>query len=322
VRQAVAPELVVMAAGVGSRYGTLKQVEPVGPGGEILMDYAVWDAWRAGFERAVFVIRKEMESEFHDRHGRRYARRLEVAYAFQELDSCLPTGFAPPVRSKPWGTAHAVLAARDQVTAPFIAINADDFYGASGFQALIEFLGDGFLGKEKQEGTASGGRAAVREPERYALVAYELAKTLSLHGAVARGICEVSADGSLRKITEHTNIKQDREGIRGTGPDGTVRRLGGSEPVSMNLWGFRPSIFTHLEERFDRFLVERGRDPGAELYLPTVVDELIHEEKARVRVLHTLDRWFGVTYKEDRDEVAAYLRERVERGEYPERLWE
>jgi len=309
-----------MAAGVGSRYGGLKQVEPVGPGGELVMDYAVWHAARAGVERAVFVIRRDLERDFHALRGSRYARLLEVAYAFQELDD-VPPGFAvPPERQKPWGTAHAILAARERVTAPFIAINADDFYGAAAFQAMASFL------RAKRDAAATpdapGERASGREtPETYAMVAYELAKTLSPHGQVARGICEMGEDGTLRSIAEHTAVERDGDGVRGVAPDGGVRRLTGREPVSMNFWGFRPGLFAHLEERFARFLAERGCDPGAELYLPAVVDELVAERKATVRVLHTPDAWFGVTYREDRDEVMARIRALVESGAYPARLW-
>jgi dTDP-glucose pyrophosphorylase len=317
------PELVVMAAGVGSRYGGLKQVEPVGPGGEFVMDYAVYDAARAGVERAVFVIRREMEADFHALRGSRYARLLDVAYAFQELD-CVPPGFtAPSERRKPWGTGHAVLVAREQVTAPFIAINADDFYGAAGFRALVNFLGNGKeLGRGEAGDPGSGRLEDAGETERYALVAYELEKTLSVHGGVARGICEVGRDGTLRAIAEHTSVERENHGIRGVAPDGAVRRFTGSEPVSMNLWGFRPGLFAHLEERFGRFLAERGGDPQAELYLPAVVDELIREGQASVRVLRTAEPWFGVTYKEDRAAVAARIRELVARGDYPARLWD
>lgn len=292
-----------MAAGIGSRYGGLKQVDPVGPGGELVMDYAVYDAAQAGIERAVFVIRRDLERDFHDLRGSRYARLLDVAYAFQELDD-VPPGFAVPQdRRKPWGTAHAILAARGQVAAPFLAINADDFYGRSALRRLADFLRDG---------AASGD---------WALVAYELQKTLSAHGGVARGICDVAAEGTLRGIEEHTALERAGDGVRGLAPDGAVRLLSGGEPASMNLWGFRTDLFAHLEERFARFLAARGGEAGAELYLPSVVGELVGEGKATVRVLRSADPWFGVTYREDREEVAAGMRGLIAAGVYPQRLW-
>lgn len=307
-------ELVVMAAGVGSRFGGMKQVEPVGPGGEFLMDYAVWDAARAGVERAVFVIRRDMERDFHARRGGRYARLLDVAYAFQEVAD-VPAGFqVPAVRRKPWGTAHAVLAAREAVTAPFVVINADDFYGAAGLAELLEFLG-----REQEEVAMRSGACAI---ERYALVTYELANTLSAHGGVARGVCEVGEDGTLRGIAEHTDVRQDAGEIRGITPDGSVRRFTGREPVSMNLWGFRPSVFPHLEERFAAFLTDRGDDPSAELYLPSVIDHLIQQSKATVQVLHTPDAWFGLTYRQDHAHAAARIRSLISEGVYPPSLWD
>ncbi|HEX9670107.1 MAG TPA: NTP transferase domain-containing protein [Thermoanaerobaculia bacterium] len=285
------PELVIMAAGMGSRFGGAKQVAPVGPGGELVLDYSVWDAARAGVERVVFVLRRDMEEEFHAFHGSRYAGRLDVAYAFQELDG----------RRKPWGTAHAVLAARPRIGGPFMVVNADDFYGAEAFTRMADFL--------------------RRESGDYAMVGYELGKTLSPHGRVARGVCAVNPDGTLRAVVEHTAIEPAEGGARAVEPGGGEVRFTGREPVSMNFWGFRPDLFPRLEERFARFLAERGDDPEAELYIPSVVDELIRAGQARVRVLPSSDRWFGMTYPEDRDEVVARIRELVARGDYPEELW-
>lgn len=284
-----------MAAGMGSRFGGAKQVAPVGPGGELVLDYSVWDAARAGVERVVFVIRRDMEEKFHARHGRRYTDRLDVAYAFQELDD-LPAG-----RTKPWGTAHAVLAARAAIGGPFMVVNADDFYGTQAFARMADFLRG--------------------ETGDYAMIGYELGKTLSPHGRVARGVCEVNPDGTLRAVVEHTAIEPADGGARALEPGGGEVRFTGREPVSMNFWGFRPDLFPRLEERFARFLAERGGDPAAELYIPSVIDELIREGRARVQVLPTSDRWFGMTYPEDRDEVAARIRELVARGDYPEELW-
>ena len=298
------PELVVMAAGMGSRFGGLKQLEPVGPNGEKVMDYGLYDARRAGVERVVFVIRKSFERDFHQQVGSAYARWMDVAYAFQDLDQ-VPAGFQrPEARTKPWGTAHAILAARSQVKAPFLAINADDFYGRRAFQLMT-----GFLAQPGAPGDA------------YAMVAFQLANTLSEFGAVARGICEVDGAGRLISVAEHTRLERSGAAVQEQAPDGSVRRFTGLEPVSMNFWGFRPGIFAHLEERFARFLALRGQDPKAECYIPAVVDELIREGRATVRVLPTEDRWFGVTYREDKDAVVARIRDLVLAGAYPPALW-
>jgi dTDP-glucose pyrophosphorylase len=297
------PELVVMAAGMGSRFGGLKQLEPVGPNGEKVMDYGLFDARRAGVERVVFVIRKSFEREFHQQVGSSYAKWMDVAYAFQDLDQ-VPAGFQrPEARTKPWGTAHAILAARSQVKAPFLAINADDFYGRGAFQLMTGFL------------------AQPTAEEAYAMVAFRMANTLSDFGAVARGICEVNAAGLLTSVQEHTGLERCGDAVQEHTPGGATQRFTGLEPVSMNFWGFRPGIFAHLEERFARFLAARGQDPKAEFYIPAVVDELINEGRATVRVLPTGDRWFGVTYREDKADVVARIRDLILAGEYPSALW-
>lgn len=304
------PELLVLAAGLGSRYGGLKQLEPLGPGGEVLMDYGVFDAARAGVERVVFVLRREMEREFHQRLGRRYARRLEVAYAFQELDD-LPPGFAvPAARTKPWGTAHAVLSAERALRAPFLVANADDFYGAEGFRLLVEFLRPG-------SGGGTGERAL-----RFAMVGFELRRTLSEHGPVSRGVCEVTAEGLLASVVEHTALERWGDGAREATAGGGWRTFTGREPVSLNLWGLTPGIFPEIAACFERFLAARSADPKAELYLPAVIDELIREQRSTVTVLPSSAQWFGVTYREDRQRVARHLAALVEAGEYPERLWD
>ena len=302
------PELVVMAAGMGSRFGGLKQLEPVGPNGEKVMDYGLYDARRAGVERVVFVIRKSFERDFHQQVGSAYARWMDVAYAFQDLDQ-VPGGFRrPEARTKPWGTAHAILAARSQVKAPFLAINADDFYGRDAYRLMT-----GFLAQPPAAGVPGG--------DAYAMVAFQMANTLSDFGAVARGICEVDQAGLLSAVEEHTGLERSGDRIQERAPDGTIRQFTGREPVSMNFWGFRPGIFAHLEERFARFLALRGQDPAAECYLPAVVDGLIREGRATVRVLPTGDRWFGVTYREDKDAVVARIRDLVLAGAYPPALW-
>jgi hypothetical protein len=296
--------LVVMAAGLGSRYGGLKQFEAVGPGGARLMDYAVFDALRAGLERLVFVLRPGMQADFHAACGHLYARRAEVAYAFQDLTD-VPSGFrVPDGRVKPWGTGHAVLAAAEQVPGAFIAINADDFYGADGFGQLATFL--------RQP-------APHEPPARHALVAYDLRQTLSEHGSVARGVCELDAGGLLRSVREHTALVPVGRGAR---EQAGGRMFTGDEPVSLNLWGFAPSLFSELRARFATFLTARGDDPKAEFFLPAVVDELVHDGRAEVTVLRTPAQWFGVTYREDRERVAARLHALHAAGVYPERLFD
>ncbi len=294
-----------MAAGIGSRYGSLKQLEPVGPNGEALLDYAVFDAVRAGIERVIVVLRRELEREFHDTRGRHYARRAEVVYVFQELTD-LPDGFAIPAgRVKPWGTGHAVLAARAAIKAPFIVINADDWYGPEGFDLLYTFLS----------------RPAQTPPERYAMVGYRLRNTLSEHGSVARGVCAIDANGFLVGIQEHEKIERRGDGaLVNRGADGRERGLGGDELVSMNLWGFRPGVMQHLEERFRVFLAARGADPGAEFFLPAAISDMIGDGIAIVKVLATNWPWFGLTHREDAEGVRTRLRALVENGTYPARL--
>jgi MobA-like NTP transferase domain len=298
--------LLVMAAGIGSRFGGDKQLEPVGPGGEALLDYSVFDALRAGFSRVVFVIRRDLKARFRETIGRRYEGRVEVAYAFQELDD-VPPGFAAPEgRMKPWGTGQAVLAARHLVATPFAVINADDYYGSDSFAHLGRFLSS----PEREE-----------RPDLYALVAFRLRDTVSAHGSVARGICSIGEDGMLTGLAEVTGI--DREpgrGFRAHGPEGE-RRLTGEEPVSLNLWGFTPSLFGFLEERFREFLVERGHEGGAEFFLPDAVNALMGTGRVRVRVLPTRSQWLGLTYKEDKPVLQDRLRDMTAQGEYPAPLW-
>lgn len=286
--------LVVLAAGMGSRYGGLKQVDPVGPAGETVLDYAVYDALRAGFRRVVFVIRRDFEALFREKIGARYAGRVEVDYVFQSLDA-LPAGRQPPSgREKPWGTGHAVWCARDAVTDNFAVINADDFYGADSFAQLAGFL-------------------TQRRGTEFAMVGFRLANTLSEHGAVSRGVTSVDASGQLRSIVEQIGIEPKH-----VGPGQTYS---GDEIVSMNCWGFTPELFPGLDARFREFLRQRGSEPKAEFYLPAAVSELIAAGQASVRVLPTESSWFGVTYREDKPRVQAALRELVAAGRYPATLW-
>lgn len=294
-----------MAAGIGSRYGGLKQLEPVGPSGEVLLDYAVHDALAAGVGRVIFVIRRDFEAAFRATVGSRYESRTDVAYAFQELDD-LPAGFAvPPGRSKPWGTGHALRAARTVAPGPVIAINADDFYGPESFALLAEFLA-----APPHEGG-----------QRHALVSYRLANTLSAHGAVSRGVCEVDGDGWLRRVREWERIEATPAGPVHLGKDGGRHQFTGDERVSMNCWGFAHSIFAQLEPRLGTFLAARGADPTAEFYLPAAVNDMLAEGGVAVRAFATDWPWFGITHRQEADEVRQRLAELVARGVYRSPLW-
>jgi len=299
------PTLVVLAAGIGSRYGGLKQLDPVGPSGELIVDYSVYDAIRAGFGRLVFVIRESMADEFRAAIGSRYEGRIDVEYAFQELDQ-LPEGHSVPVvREKPWGTGHAVLAAAGHVDTPFAVVNADDFYGQGSYASLSRFLCKG---------------DTLAKPG-YALVAYELRNTLSDHGPVARGVCACDAAGNLEEVVELTRIERQGDGAVSMADDGASRELTGDEPVSLNFWGFDVSVFAHLRALFAEFLEESSADPKAEFFLPAAIDTLIDRGEITCRVIHTDERWAGVTYREDSPAVTAFIRNQVDTGRYPSPLW-
>ena len=300
------PTLVVLAAGMGSRYGGLKQVDPVGPSGEALLDYSVFDAIRGGFGKVVFVIRKDIEEAFRTQVGSKYEGLVPVDYCFQDIND-LPAPYkVPEGRTKPWGTAHAVRAARDVVKEPFAVINADDFYGRDSFAKLGEFL------------SQSGEDAA--SPLHFAMAGYRLDLTLSENGSVARGICDVAADGTLKGVTEMTKlVKAGDTAENQENPESPVK-IPLDARVSMNCWGFTPKLFTELEDRFATFLAARGTEMKSEWYIPFVVDELIKEGKADCKVLPTDSRWFGVTYREDKPYVVSEIAKLVEAGEYPTNL--
>lgn len=292
----MSPTLLILAAGMGSRYGGLKQLDPVGPSGETLLDYAVFDAVRSGFGRVVFIIRRDFEEQFRRDVGARYAGRVAVDYAFQSPTD-LPAGFTPPPeRVKPWGTGHAVWCARDAVREPFAVINADDFYGRDAFAQLAGFL--------------------TRTPPglmpQFAMVGYRLGNTVSEHGAVSRGVCHRNADGRLQSVVEHTSIHAHELGRPGGLTADTI--------VSMNCWGFQPALFPALERRLVAFLTEHGRDMKAEFYLPSAVSAMIADGEAAVHVLPTSGKWFGITYREDRPRVVDDLAALVGAGEYPKEL--
>ena len=301
------PTVVILAAGMGSRYGGLKQVDPVGPSGETIMDYSVFDALRAGFGRIVFVIRREFEEVFRATVGAKYVGAVDVDYAFQAVDD-LPEGFTvPPDRAKPWGTAHAIRAARGVVEMPFAAINADDFYGRDAFQRL-----GGFLSRVS---------CSAQAKPRFAMVGYRLDRTLSEHGSVARGVCQTGADGFLETVTEMTKLVRVPGGVENREQPDCPVALSGAERVSLNLWGFTPDLFTALEARFPAWLAANMHTPKAEWYIPFAVDDMIREGAAEVAVLPTESTWFGVTYREDKPLVVEAIRRLVEAGEYPVRLW-
>lgn len=295
--------LVILAAGMGSRFGGLKQVQPVGPTGELIIDYSVYDAVRAGFSKVVAIIREENEADFRAAIGDRLSRHIEVVYAYQRLEE-LPAGqVVPSDRSKPWGTGHAALAAMAAVDTPFAVINADDFYGCRSFATLGAYL-DG----------------VNPEDSEFALVGFTLRRTLSEAGSVSRGVCEADGDGFLRTVTERTQISGGPDGVAYEGPDGPVP-LSGDEVVSMNMWGFTPAVFRQLEDRFARFLSQgRGADNG-EFYLPEAINDLVDAGEATVRVLATDEDWFGVTYREDLEGSQRAIRVKIDAGVYPERLW-
>ncbi len=297
------PTLLVLAAGMGSRYGGLKQMDPMGPNGETVLDYSVYDAIRAGFGRVVFIIREDFAEAFRQGVGGRFADLIQVDYAFQKLDD-LPNGFRiPEGRVKPWGTAHAVRAARHQVREAFAVINADDFYGGDAYVRAAEFL-------------------CSPRPENdrahYAMIGYPLINTLSDHGDVNRGICTRDENGLLRTVEEYVNIERDDDGVvRGTSLDGSRREVCEASPVSMNFWAFSRCFFELLEEEFTSFINEFGHLEKSENYIPTVVDALIRGGKADCSVLDTTSRWFGVTYPDDKAHVVASIRQLIDSGAYP-----
>ncbi|MCS6929548.1 MAG: nucleotidyltransferase [Saprospiraceae bacterium] len=274
--------LIVLAAGIGSRYGGLKQVDSFGPKGETILEFSLYEAQQAGFDKAVIVLRKDIEEEFRRRIGSRLERVMAIEYAFQEIDTALDWLSEVPVRTKPWGTGHAILAARSCVREPFATINADDLYGADAFQIMAYFL--------------------EREcaPNLYGMVAYRLSNTLSENGAVARGVCTVGADGYLADVVERTRIERYGDSIGFIDEVGQRHFLPANTPVSMNLWGFYPTIFEHLEEQFKQFIQQHLHDPKAEFYIPSVVSQLLREGRVRVRVEMCESEWYGVTYPADK----------------------
>lgn len=283
--------LVVMAAGMGSRFGGLKQIEPIGPGGQAIIDFSVYDAKAAGFNKVVFIIKHEIEKEFKEIVGRRIEKMIDVEYAYQELDM-LPEGFTcPEDRQKPWGTAHAIYCARDKVNTPFAVINADDYYGKSAYQKIYNHL-------KEQKGD-------------FCMVGFRLQNTLTENGTVSRGVCEIE-DGHLKSVTERTKILD----CKYTLDDKNWVELPPDCIVSMNMWGFTPDVFAYIENDLKEFFAEKINQPKVEYYLPTVVSNVIERGQKDVSVLVAEERWYGVTYKEDKDGVVNALSEKIENGEY------
>ena len=288
--------LLIMAAGMGSRYGGLKQLDSVGPNGETIIDYSVYDAIRAGFNKVVFIIRREFEKEFKSQITSKYEGSIQVEFAFQELNN-LPDGFeCPPDRQKPWGTGHAILSAADLIQEPFVVINGDDFYGLESYQIVSDYY--------KNEG------------DMFTMVAYELGNTLSEFGGVTRGLCTLEND-LLSTVIETSNLERSESGVSS---DRNIE-LDGSEPVSMNVWGFTPDLFPYLRSMFNDFLKLEGKELKSEFFIPSVVNNLVQSNIKAVKVLKTGSSWFGVTYKEDKPHVVNKIKSLIDNDEYPLKLF-
>lgn len=296
------PTLLILAAGMASRYGSLKQIQKFGPSGETIIDYSIYDAIRAGFGKIVFIIRENFAEEFKEIFEPKLKGRVETAYVFQNMNAFVNGHTVPADRTKPWGTAHAVMCAKDAINEPFAVINADDFYGRDAFEKMAAFLNN-----ECNDKT-------------YSLVGYELGKTVSEHGSVSRGVCEVDNKGNLTGITERTKIYTKNGSIVAEEGESKLE-LGPQTPVSMNFFGFAPSVFGISEKLFDKFLAQNASNPKAEFFIPLVADQFISTGLGEIKVLPTSAQWFGVTYKEDAPGVQASLSALVNKGEYPDNLW-
>ncbi len=297
------PTLIVLAAGMGSRYGGLKQLDGMGPNGETIIDYSIYDAKRAGFGKVVFVIRASFKDAFDQQFGEKIRAIMDVEYAYQEVDSPVEGLDKIPERTKPWGTAHAVLVARNQVTTPFAVINADDFYGQDAYKKMANFL------------------IEQAESNQYAMVGYQLQKTLSKHGSVSRGICKMKEDRKLKTVVERTKIFKLNRNIVFKNEKEEHIYLAPNAAVSMNFWGFHTSIFDELAKQFIEFAQQNVDNPKAEFFIPLIVNKIILDGKADVSVLESTDQWFGMTYQEDKAQVQASIQERINAGNYPEKLW-
>ncbi|CAL1520006.1 sugar phosphate nucleotidyltransferase [Chitinophaga sp. MM2321] len=297
------PTLLILAAGMASRYGSLKQIQEFGPSGETIIDYSIYDAIRAGFGKIVFIIRENFAEDFKTIFEPKLKGRVATDYVFQEMDAFVGNHTVPADRTKPWGTAHAILCAKDAINEPFAVINADDFYGADAFVKMAAFLN------------------GECKADTYSVVGYELGKTVSEHGSVSRGVCEVNGQGNLSAIVERTKIYTDNNQIVYEEADGSKHPLSPATPVSMNFWGFHPSVFNLSQDLFNEFLDKSISNPKSEFFIPIVADEFIRRNIGQVRVLPTSAKWFGVTYKEDAPGVQSSLSALVKNGAYPDNLW-
>ncbi len=297
------PTLLVLAAGMGTRYGGNKQLDEVGPSGETIIDYSIYDAIRAGFGKIVFVIRRDIEEQVKERFVEKLQGKIEVDYVFQEITN-LPEGVkVSPDRQKPWGTSHAILVTKDKIKEPFGVINADDYYGVESFKILHDFL------------------INDTEPNRYCIVGYKMGNTLSDHGHVNRGVCGVNESGYLVNIVETRQIEKIKTGAQAPLPEGSMQQFTGNEVVSMNLWGFKPSCFDFLGKEFRNFIDNSGMDLKSELDIPTSIDKFVKNGQITIQILMSNERWFGVTYREDKPYVVESIRKMIRNGVYPARIY-
>jgi len=297
------PTLLVLAAGMGTRYGGNKQLDEVGPSGETIIDYSIYDAIRAGFGKIVFVIRRDIEDQVRERFVKKLKGKIEVDYVFQEITN-LPEGVkVAPERQKPWGTSHAILVTAEKIREPFGVINADDYYGVESFKILFNFL------------------TTDKDPNCYCIVGFKMGNTLSDHGHVNRGVCGADANGILKNIVETRQIEKTPDGARAPAADGTWEKFTGNEIVSMNLWGFKPSCYKFLSDEFRNFINKSGMELKSELDIPTSVDKFVKNGEITIKVLMSNDRWFGVTYREDKPYVVASINEMIKKGVYPSKIY-
>jgi UTP-glucose-1-phosphate uridylyltransferase len=297
------PTLLILAAGMASRYGSMKQVQSFGPSGETIMDYSIYDAIQSGFKKIVFIIRKDFASDFKNIFEPKWGKEVETAYVYQEMDSFLDGYIAPIERSKPWGTAHAVLCAKPVIQDAFAVINADDFYGRDAFEKAYQFLTNSC------------------NPTTYSIVGYDLAKTLSENGSVSRGVCDVDADNNLVSIHERTKIYRNANGQITYDEGGNAYQVPDNAKVSMNFWCFDPAVFSFIEKIFREFLAKSGQDIKSEFFIPIIGDRFIHEGRGQIKIIPTASSWFGVTYKEDAPDVQQSIDKLVKAGEYPKKLY-
>jgi NDP-sugar pyrophosphorylase family protein len=297
------PTSLILAAGMAARYGSTKQIQSFGPSGETIMDYSIYDAVQSGFRKIVFIIRKDFAGDFKNIFEPKWGQKVETAYVYQEMDSYLD-GYTPPSeRTKPWGTAHAVLCAKPAIHDPFAVINADDFYGRDAFEKAYQFL------------------TTKSNPSTYSIIGYDLSKTLSENGSVSRGVCDVDGNNNLISIHERTKIYRNKEGNITYEEDGKTFQVPDTSKVSMNFWCFDPTVFGFIGKIFSEFLAANGQDPKSEFFIPIIGDRFIKEGKGQIKIIPTSSNWFGVTYKEDAPSVQKSLNDLIEAGEYPDKLY-